>query len=258
MPLVWTLVTVLVLFGLTIFVHEFGHFLAARRCGMLVETFSIGFGPALWRRTIRGVQWKIGLLPFGGYVALPQMDPGTPDSPETPRPPPAPPGARLLVALAGAASNLALAYALAWVIYAAAGRGTASYREPIVGQIDTNSAAWAAGLRPGDRVLSANGHRVVTWDDVVVNATLSEQVRLEIRRQGVDETVAISVPTENVEPGVRQIAGVDKQVPCILIGVRPGSPAEAAGLRRGDVVRAIGGEPVLFTHNERTTPEWWE
>ena len=66
---------VLLLFGLTIFIHELGHFLVARWCGMTVDAFSIGFGPAIWKRKINGVLYKIGLLPFGGYVALPQMDP---------------------------------------------------------------------------------------------------------------------------------------------------------------------------------------
>ena len=72
---VYTLLMVLVLFGLTIFVHELGHFLAARRCGMIVEVFAIGFGPPLWQRRINGVTYKIGCIPFGGYVSLPQLDP---------------------------------------------------------------------------------------------------------------------------------------------------------------------------------------
>ena len=81
----YVLVGVLLLFGVTIFVHELGHFLVARWCGLTVDAFSIGFGPALWKRTINGVEYKIGILPFGGYVALPQMDPaiGRPDSDAT-------------------------------------------------------------------------------------------------------------------------------------------------------------------------------
>jgi len=64
------------LFGLTIFVHEFGHFIAAIKLGLVVETFSIGFGPAIWKKKHKGVLYKIGCIPFGGYVALPQLDPG--------------------------------------------------------------------------------------------------------------------------------------------------------------------------------------
>ena len=68
-------IVLVALFGFTIFIHELGHFLVALRCGMVVDTFSIGFGPALWKRKIRGITYKIGWIPVGGYVALPQLDP---------------------------------------------------------------------------------------------------------------------------------------------------------------------------------------
>ena len=66
---------VLVLFGLTIFFHELGHYMVARWCGLKIEAFSIGFGPSLLQKTVNGIKYKIGLFPFGGYVALPQLDP---------------------------------------------------------------------------------------------------------------------------------------------------------------------------------------
>ena len=103
--ILYTAFVVLFLFGMTVFVHELGHFLVARRAGMVIETFSIGFGPAIWRRKIRNVTYKFGLIPFGGYVALPQMDPsdrksGEGEAPPLPRVAPA---WRIAVALAGAA-----------------------------------------------------------------------------------------------------------------------------------------------------------
>lgn len=247
MALVLTLAVVLVLFGLTIFVHEIGHFLAARRCGMLVETFSIGFGPALWKRKIRGVDWKVGALPFGGYVALPQMDVGADEAAagETAaRPPPAPPASRAVVAVAGAAFNLLFAFVIAVVIYVAVGHEAVSPRAPVIGFIETNSAAYAVGLRLGDRVMSVNGSRVQTWDDVVVNATLGAEARLRVQgSDGMERDVI--VPTEEGAGGARFINGVDKQVPCLIIGVLPSSPAERAGLQRRDLILRLGGEPVL-------------
>ena len=71
----WMVAVVVLLFGLVIFVHELGHFLAARGLGLVVETFSLGFGPALWKRKIGGVVYKIGVIPLGGYVVIPQLDP---------------------------------------------------------------------------------------------------------------------------------------------------------------------------------------
>ena len=71
-----TVLATIILLGVLIFVHELGHFLVARKLGMVAEVFSIGFGPATWKKTHKGVVYKIGIIPFGGYVALPQMDPG--------------------------------------------------------------------------------------------------------------------------------------------------------------------------------------
>ena len=71
------LLAIFLLFGLSIFVHELGHFLAARRLGLQADVFSIGLGPAVWKRQIGATIWKIGWIPFGGYVALPQMDPNS-------------------------------------------------------------------------------------------------------------------------------------------------------------------------------------
>ncbi len=243
-----TLAIVLALFSLTIFVHEFGHFWVARRAGMVVKTFSIGFGPAIWRRRIRGVEWRVGAIPFGGYVALPQMDVegsrGEEEGDEpSPPPPPISPGWRLAVALAGAMFNLLLAYAIGWVIFLRAGPA-ASGREPVVGYVETNSPAWQAGLRLGDRILRANGHRVRTWDDVVVNAALADEVELEIERSG-GERVQVRIPTQADPSGARYIQGVAKSVPCLVIGVVPGSPAEAAGIQRRDLIVELDGRPVL-------------
>ena len=78
MELVWSIlagICVALLFSLAIFIHEFGHFLSARWLGLQVDAFAIGFGPALWKRTVNGIEYKIGCIPFGGYVALPQLDP---------------------------------------------------------------------------------------------------------------------------------------------------------------------------------------
>ena len=97
------------IFSLAIFIHEFGHFLAARLLGLKADVFSIGFGPALWKRTIGQTEWRISAIPFGGYVSLPQLDPdgmknlqGEHGEPL----PPAPPWKRIIVAIAGPMGNV--------------------------------------------------------------------------------------------------------------------------------------------------------
>ena len=120
--LLWPLsiVLALFLFSFAVFIHEFGHFLAARLLGMKADVFSIGFGPALWKRTFRGTEWRISAIPFGGYVSLPQLDPEAMkgiqgDHGESL--PPAPPWKRIIVAFAGPFGNLVLAAVCAVAIF---------------------------------------------------------------------------------------------------------------------------------------------
>jgi len=245
---VQTLAIVLVLFGATIFVHELGHFLVARWCGMVVETFSIGFGPALWKRTVGGVIYKIGALPFGGYVALPQMDPGgeereadADDAPRVPAPPVSP-WKRIAVAAAGAVFNLVFALAIAVTIHLVAGAGGGD-RASVVGYIATNSTAYAQGLRAGDRVLAVNGRAVSSWDDLLVNSALADDVVLRLRDPaGAERT--LTVPTEPVPGGGRTVPGIGKHSPCLIIGITAGEPAAEAGLQRSDIIASFAGEPV--------------
>ncbi len=243
-----TLATVLLLFGATIFVHELGHFLVARWCGMVVETFSIGFGPALWKRKVGDVTYKIGVLPFGGYVALPQMDPSGDDAPadstEPPRAPvpPASPWKRIAVAAAGAVFNLVFALIIAFAVHMTAGSDNGG-RAAAIGYIDTNSTAYAKGVRAGDRIQTVNGRAVTSWDDVIINSALADEVVLGLRdAAGAERT--LTVPTEPIPGGGRTIHGIGKHSSCLIIGVTPGDPADRGGLQRRDIIVAFNGEPV--------------
>ena len=135
------ILAMLLLFSASIFVHELGHFLAARALGLVADVFSIGMGPAIWKRKIGATSWQIGWLPFGGYVALPQMDPNSflegtssgdrrqetgsdPLSPGSCPLSPAPralprvaPWKKIVVSIAGAAGNVAFAFLLAAIVW---------------------------------------------------------------------------------------------------------------------------------------------
>ena len=120
---VLAIVACILLFSFAIFIHEFGHFLAAKLLGFQVDTFSIGFGPALWKKKIKGVEYRISAIPFGGYVALPQLDPagtagvqgskteGDEEDEKTDAAPPAPMAEwkKIVVAFAGPFGNIVLA-----------------------------------------------------------------------------------------------------------------------------------------------------
>ena len=251
-----SLVAVLVLFSLTIVVHEWGHFIVARACGLVAEVFSLGFGPAIWRRRWRGVTWRIGLIPFGGYVTLPQIDPagmeavqeqGAPSHTESHRRPlpPATPWQRIVVSLAGAAGNLLLAYGLAWIVFLADRPLPTGQEGTVVGSVESGSTAWEAGLRPGDQIEEADGKPVRTWPALHQILALREEVRLTLRHaDGRRETVVVRTAPDDRFEGMRSLPGVTEGTLCKVGTVAPGSPAAQAGLKPGDIIRFLDGEPV--------------
>ncbi len=240
---IYTLVVVLLLFGLTIFIHELGHFLLARRFGMQIDTFAIGFGPAIWSRKKDGILYKIGLIPFGGYVALPQMDPDTEAHAEhqgEPLPDIAP-WKKIPVAVAGAVGNIILAFLIAWIIYWVGKPSAPHERDTVVGFVATESAAYEQGLRPGHRIVTVNGEPVRNWNDIHVTATLSPTVTLEAETPGGILSVDIPIPTEDTELGVRLIPGVSWVNYADVVRVLPGSSAEEAGVKVGDRLLELDG-----------------
>ena len=248
-----TIAIVALLFGMTIFIHELGHFLAARWCGFVIDTFSIGFGPALWQRKINGVTYKIGAIPFGGYVALPQLDPSgmslvqgdnTPagESGKAEEPPPRtlaamPAWKRILVASAGAAGNMLFAVLLAWVVYLAGKPATPAEESAMVGYVATNSGAYAAGLRIGDEVQSVNGEPVGNWTDFLMACSRHPTVEVALVRGGTPLTVTM--------PGEESLYRMDGKSLCMILAVDPGMSADRAGLKRGDIITELDGHGII-------------
>ena len=244
MQIIYTIVVVLLLFGLTIFVHELGHFLAARALGVIVETFSIGFGPAIWKRKINNITYRIGCLPLGGYVALPQID-GSANKEGADKKlalPAITPWKKLIVALAGATGNVILAVFIAFIVY---WFGTSSLAEPTgtIGYVATNSSAYAAGLRPGDTITSVNNKPVNDWEDIMISSALSESVTITYT-QPAGATKTVTLPTEEWPLGGRGLGGLLKSSPCLVIGVMPNSSAQKAGIRQKDIITSFAGRPV--------------
>ena len=248
MMTLYTLVVVLLLFGATIFIHELGHFLVARWLGLVVDAFAIGFGPAIWKRTINGVTYKICWLPFGGYVALPQMDPsgGNPndDAPAGERSlPRVTPGKKILVSVAGPIGNIIMAYALACVVYVHGKPSSPHEVNTLVGFVDTGSVSYAQGVRIGDEIVSMNGKAVHNWDDIVFTAALSSQVEAEVKSGASVRTVTL--PTEKTDLGIHAIPGLGWMNYAAVAAVMPGSSAEKAGIRRGDLIVEFNGQKLF-------------
>lgn len=263
MEIVWSVlagICVALLFSLAIFIHEFGHYLAARLLGLQVDAFAIGFGPALWKRTVNGIEYKIGCIPFGGYVALPQLDPSGMEKVQGASPgddkgdardlPDIAAWKRIAVAFSGPFGNIVLAIALAYMIFFSPGVNTGVV-DTRIGAVAEESDAWKAGLRAGDRILTVNGRKVATWTDLQVECQLaggSGKATFGIQRGDVRNDVSIDFATNNVL-GLRLLPGLFPEARCEVFEVIPGSPAEQSGLRTNDVILAVGDKPVLGAYH---------
>ena len=252
--ILWAVGAVL-LFGVAVIVHEFGHFLAAKLLGFKVDAFSVGFGPAIWRKKVGGVMYRIGCIPLGGYVALPQLDPSEMDviqgsNGEEERPPVSPvaPWKRIVVAVAGPFGNVVLAVVAAFVIYAFSTPDNFGGVGVTVGYVRPGGGAEKAGLRVGDTFATLNGNKVSCWNEVTIECILGAGsgngtngvIQAQVDRDGA--AVDLQLPLV-IDPDTEyaSLEGVEPRLKCQVGSVMTNSPAESAGLKAGDVILAIDG-----------------
>jgi regulator of sigma E protease len=248
---------VLIIFNLLIVVHEVGHFLAARWRGLYIEKFGIWFGKPLWKKKINGVQYSLGSLPFGGFVALPQLAPmdiieGKADIDRSQLPPVSALD-KIIVAVAGPFFSFLLAIAFAVIVWVIGYPVSESDTTTIVGYVMPDSPAAKAGMEPGDKILEVDGKQVTRF--LGMNASVSWAV---VRSEG--ETIPVKferngqVQTVEVEPykaetrgwrrkSVRQLLILPAET-AIIEKVEPDSPAGRAGLRKGDIIRGFDHQPI--------------
>src|SRR3954468_16222875 len=183
------LLEVLLLFHLLIFVHEHGHFLAARWRGLKIERFAIWFGKPLWKKKINGVEYVLGTIPAGGYVSLPQMATmetieGKGDNSGQPLPPISALD-KIIVAFAGPLFSFLLALVFAIVVMVVGRPVSESEKTTVIGYVEKDGPADKAGLRPGDRVLEVDGKRVTKFggmgDSVVWRIVSSEHPVIPVK-----------------------------------------------------------------------------
>ena len=235
--------------GLCILVHEFGHLLVGLWRGLHVERFSIGFGKKLWGFERNGVEYRVSVLPFGGYVALPQLEPTKTPTAEDGTPlPEAKPFDRILTAVAGPIANIIFGFLLGSIVWFAGVQRSQTLSSFEVYSVEESSPEYEAGLRPGDHILQVNGESVEgSWEGLMQNIALAKgQVELRIERGDTTETITY-MPAENPDYEGLGFPFFEVKTPVEILMVNPGSPAERAGLQKGDRILAVNGEPVQNT-----------
>ncbi|WP_221030449.1 RIP metalloprotease RseP [Actomonas aquatica] len=263
---IWAVFLIVLFFGGSIFVHELGHFLAARRRGVKVARFSIGFGPRMFGWTGKdGVEYRVSWLPLGGYVLLPQLADmaaieGESDI-DTESLPPVSYSTRIIVFAAGAVFNLIFAFALASIIWLVGQPTTSDQATTQIGYVVaemTNakeevvpSPASEAGLQVGDTITAIDGVRIDDWQELlqtlVTSAGRTEDGRrynvFTIERDGQTQDITI-YPQIAGDDEVRKV-GIMAAYEPIVRGVNADSIAASIGLKDGDRILRLDDTRIL-------------
>lgn len=239
-----TLLAFIFVLGVMIFVHELGHYAVAKYLGIRVDVFSLGFGPRLAGFRRGDTDYRVSILPLGGYVKMAgenydESFTGSGDEFLA-----HPKRHRFAVAVAGPLMNIVLAVLLSAAAYTLGVQVLAYRSGPAeIGAVADDSPAVAAGIQIRDTIVAIDGDEVSTWQDaeIAIATSPGQSLRLTLDRGGkrIDKRVLVAAASERGEIGT---IGVEPWIPFIITGTMEGSPAQAAGLKPGDEILEVRGE----------------
>lgn len=252
-----TVAAFVVAIALLIAVHEYGHFIVARKLGVKVEKFSIGFGPALlsWRSRDQEVLYVIAAIPLGGYVKMLGENPDEQGGEAKQELSEAdrqrafdvqPVWKRASIAVAGPLFN----FFFAIVAYMIIGWGGQSVLPPVIGQVTPASVAEQAGLLEQDRIVSADGSKVHSWQQVeeIAKSRAGNSLTLLVNSGGGERSIELSVPMPDRDPLLVNVSsefiGMGPGTQVVVAEVMKDSPADLAGLKANDIILDLDGKPV--------------
>lgn len=237
----------LLVLGVLVFIHELGHFLAAKACGIRVLAFSLGFGRPLLKKVVKGTEYRLSAIPFGGYVKMAGENPedeksGSPDEFQT-----KPVWQRMIVAIAGPLFNYLSAFVMLLIMFFVGVERPLYMERPVVGAVTNASIAEKTGLLSGDSIVAINGKPVSDWEAVQQAFALQEPTYTLEYIRGETRSSLTMVMGKAEKGGALPkdpTGGLLPALPAIVADVLPSSAAADAGLKNGDVVISIDGAAV--------------
>lgn len=234
-----------IVLGIIVLVHEFGHYIAARLVGVRVETFSFGFGKRIIGKKVGDTDFRLSVIPLGGYVKMAGEEEYDPENLKPDEFHAKNRAQKIFILGMGPLMNLLLAFLILTIINIS-GVEMENYKldPPRIGYVKPDSSAFEANLREGDLILSVNGRRIPNWKDleVTIGANPNETMSVEYQRGG--ETKQVDLKVKSIDQYNLGYAGLYWDFKTEVESVDPGSPAESAGLKKGDVILEVDGEPV--------------
>lgn len=235
-----------VVLGILVFIHELGHFLVAKWCGIRVLAFSLGFGTPILKKTYKGTEYRISAIPFGGYVKMAGENPEEEKNGAKDEFTSKPVWQRALVAAAGPIANFLAAMAMLWFMFVYGVEEPEYLEHPLIGAVGEQSIAETAGLKAGDSILTINNKSIRNWKDIISSfAMMDKEYSIAYIREGQIGTANLTMKKSDDLIPKDHMGGLMPPLPAIVKATSDGSPAQKAGILSHDTIVEINGKHII-------------